>query len=308
MSPSERTGAMQMLVAMATAGTVGLFVVFAHLPVVSIVFWRCILGGTILFGVCARLGYLTMAGLDRRRIVFMMLGGLAILGNWLFLFAAYARAPISVTATVYNTQPFMMVILGALFLGERLTASRIIWLAAGFAGVVVITGGPFTGAAVSQTYLIGVGFAFVSAFFYALSAIFTKALKGVPPHLIALVHMGLSALLLLPFVSWTVWPQTMLSWGSVAALGIIHTGLVYVLLYAGFQKLPTVISGALSFVYPVVAIIADALVFGHVFSAPQMLGAALIFISAAATTFGWPLIPARFRLHGRAANKLAKAD
>ncbi|WP_176083616.1 DMT family transporter [Martelella sp. HB161492] len=297
MSPSERTGAIEMFVAMATAGTVGLFVVFAHLPVVSIVFWRCILGGTVLLGVCAQRGYLTMAGLDRRRIVFMVLGGLAILGNWLFLFAAYARAPISVTATVYNTQPFMMVILGALFLGERLTASRIIWLTAGFAGVVAITGGPFTGAPVSQTYLTGVAFAFISAFFYALSAIFTKSLKGVAPHLIALVHMGLSALLLLPFVSFAVWPQSALSWWSVAALGIVHTGIVYVLLYAGFQKLPTVISGALSFIYPVVAITADGLVFGHVFNGVQMLGAALIFVSAAATTFGWQL--PRIRRHWR---------
>lgn len=37
------------------------------------------------------------------------------------LFAAYLRASISIATFVYNTQPFMLVIMGAVFLSEHLT-------------------------------------------------------------------------------------------------------------------------------------------------------------------------------------------
>jgi drug/metabolite transporter (DMT)-like permease len=46
-------------------------------------------------------------------------------------------------------------------------------------------------------------------------------------------------------------------------LGIVHTGLMYVLLYGAIQKLPTALTGALSFIYPIAAIFVDWFAFGH---------------------------------------------
>ncbi|MFX8305067.1 EamA family transporter, partial [Acinetobacter baumannii] len=78
--------------------------------------------------VCAALGLLRGA-ITWKRTGLAALGGVAIVINWLLLFAAYPRASISIATAVYNTQPFMLVGLGALFLSERLTAAKLTWLA-----------------------------------------------------------------------------------------------------------------------------------------------------------------------------------
>lgn len=68
-------------------------------------------------------------------------------------------------------------------------------------------------------------------------------------------------------------------------LGIVHTGIMYQLLYSAIQKLPTPITGSLSFIYPVVAIVVDNLVFGHALNLTQLAGGALILFAAAGSNW-----------------------
>ncbi|WP_163334281.1 EamA family transporter, partial [Enterobacter bugandensis] len=75
------------------------------------------------------MGLLRRDSLSGRQARLAAIGGFAIVTNWILLFAAYPRASISMATVVYNTQPFMLVGLGALFLAERLTAAKLIWLA-----------------------------------------------------------------------------------------------------------------------------------------------------------------------------------
>ncbi len=68
---------------------------------------------------------------------------------------------------------------------------------------------------------------------------------------------------------------------------------MYVLLYGAIQKLPTATIGALSFVYPVVAIVVDRFAFGQTLAWSQVGGAALILLAAAGVNLGWRIVPAR---------------
>ncbi|MNG07346.1 EamA-like transporter family protein [compost metagenome] len=61
------------------------------------------------------------------------------------------------------------------------------------------------------------------------------------------------------------------------------------LLYSAIQKIPTSLVGALSFIYPVVAILVDWLALGYPLSALQLAGSGLILLAAAGMTFGWTL-------------------
>ena len=80
-------------------------------------------------------------------------------------------------------------------------------------------------------------------------------------------------------------------WAQIVTLGIVHTGIMYVLLYGAIQKLPTAMTGALSFIYPVVAIVVDWLAFGQRLGLSQIAGAVLILLAAAGVNLGWRIVP-----------------
>lgn len=288
-----RRGAIEMITAMLMSGTIGWLVVSSGQTPMNVVFFRCVFGGATLLAVCAALGMLRRHYFSPRMLALVALGSVAIVGNWLLLFAAYSRASISMATTVYNTQPFMLVALGVLVLRERVTRSTLAWLGIAFAGLVMVVRVEPAVLAMPGQYLEGIGYALGAAFLYAISSIVTKRLKGTPPHLIALLHVSLGIAMLAPFVRFDQLPAAHSGWIDLVVLGVVNTGLMYVLLYGAIQKLPTAMTGALSFIYPVVAIAVDWLAFGQRLAWMQVAGAALILLAAAGVNLGWRIVPAR---------------
>lgn len=280
-------GAAEMTAAMVISGTIGWFVVMSGQPVSGVVFWRCLFGAASLLVICGALGFLKPGILSPKAFGIAVLGGIAIVLNWLLLFASYSHASISIATTVYNTQPFMLLALGAAFLGERITAAKLFWLALAFAGMLaIVEAKPGTGG-VSGSYGVGIALALGAAFFYALAALAAKWLKGTPPHLIALIQVSTGVLMLLPTMNFSDLPTDGQSWSILITMGIVHTGLMYVLLYGAIQKLPIHLTGALSFIYPIAAILVDRLAFGHELQPLQLVGAAIILVAAAGMNLGW---------------------
>jgi drug/metabolite transporter (DMT)-like permease len=294
MATSEiRRGAVEMTVAMLMSGTIGWLVVSSQQAALNVVFLRCVFGGATLALVCGVLGLLRRSLFTPRMLLLAVLGGAAIVANWVLLFEAYSRASISMATAVYNTQPFMLVGLGVLVLRERVTASTLAWLAIAFVGLVCVVEVQPAVLAVPGEYLQGVACAAGAAFLYAISSLITRYLKGTPPHLIALVQVAFGALVLAPFIHYDTLPATPLHWAQIVTLGVVHTGIMYVLLYGAIQKLPTAMTGALSFIYPVVAIIVDCLAFGQRLAWIQVAGAVLILLAAAGVNLGWRIVPQR---------------
>ncbi|AZV19581.1 MULTISPECIES: DMT family transporter [Mesorhizobium] len=281
-------GTVEMSAAMAILGTIGWFVVLSGQPIMDVVFWRCAFGALTLLIICAGLGLLRNR-LSLRIIGIAALGGVAIVVNWLLLFSAFSRASISIATAVYNTQPFMLVGFGALFFAERLTLTKLTWLAIAFAGMVLIVQSAPDAGDIGTDYFTGIVMALGAAFFWAVAAIVTKKLKGTPPHLIALIQVCVGVVMLAPFANLAELPADAWSWTMLATLGIVHTGLMYILMYGAIQKLPTHLQGSLSFIYPVVAILVDVVAFGHRLHLSQVVGATAILIAAAGMNLGWTL-------------------
>ncbi|MFM0738272.1 DMT family transporter [Paraburkholderia xenovorans] len=288
-----RRGAAEMTMAMLMSGTIGWLVVSSQQSAFNVVFFRCIFGGATLALVCAVLGLFRRKLFSWKMLGLALLGGAAIVLNWVLLFAAYSRASISMATAVYNTQPFMLVALGALVFRERISASTVAWLAVAFIGLVFVVKVEPAVLAVPGQYLAGVAYAVGAAAMYAVSSIITKRLKGTPPHLIALIQVSLGVVMLAPFVHFDALPATGAQWLELIVLGVVNTGIMYVLLYGAIQKLPTAMTGALSFIYPVVAIIVDRVAFGQTLAWIQVLGAALILLAAAGVNLGWRIVPQR---------------
>ncbi len=284
MNTDIRRGTIEMSAAMVISGTIGWFVVFSGQPIINVVFWRCLFAVMALFVVCGVLGVLKP--ITRKIFGLAVLGGVAIVLNWVCIFASYADTSISLATIIYNTQPFMLLLLGGLFLGERITATKLAWLGVSFAGMLLIVLTP-SGLISSGNFLRGVALALTAAFLYAIASLITKRLKGTPPHLIALIQVATGVVMLAPLANFSTLPSAGGQWASLITLGLVHTGVMYYLLYDAIQKLPTHIIGALSFIYPAVAVVVDMVAFGHVLRPLQFLGGALILLAAAASTLGW---------------------
>ena len=286
MDTSIRRGSWEMVAAMLISGTIGWFVLVSGVSVIEVVFWRCVIGGLTLLLVCGLLGYLRLDLLNWTKLGLAVLSGVAIVGNWLLLFESYSRASIAISTAVYNVQPFMLVMLAAVFLGEKITVQKLAWLSVAFLGMLAIVtahGDQPSGG----DYLAGIGLALGAAFLYAIAALIIKRLKEVPPHLMALIQVTTGALLLAPLVPWNSLPAAPNAWAALVTLGVVHTGLMYVLLYGAIQKLPTALTGALSFIYPIAAIFVDWIAFGHRLGWLQWLGVGAILLAAAGLQRGW---------------------
>lgn len=289
MNEQIKRGTLEMISAMLICGTIGWLVVVSGQPVLDVVFWRCVFGAATLLVICAAMGFLRPGILTRATFGLALLSGAAIVGNWVLLFGSYSRASIAIGTAVYNVQPFLLVLLGALLLGEKVTAQKLAWLGVSFVGMLAIVSAHGEAGQVGSDYLGGIALALGAAALYAVAALIIKRLTGVPPHLIALIQAVTGVLLLAPWATLSPLPQATTAWASLATLGIVHTGFMYVLLYGAIQKLPTALTGALSFIYPIAAIFVDWFAFGHRLTPLQWLGVVAILLAAAGMQRGWSL-------------------
>ncbi|MDA3131449.1 DMT family transporter [Atlantibacter subterraneus] len=278
-----QSGVWQMSLAMLISGSIGAFVLLSGLPVMEVVFARCLIGGVTLL-LFIRLSREPLTRLSRLTLLLMAAGGVAVVINWLLLFASYRHLSIGLSTVIYNTQPFMLVLMSML-LGERVSSVKWAWLTLAFGGVVLVLSSELS-AAHQGNGLLGVAMALGAAFFYALTALITRQLRQVSPQQIALVQMVVGTLMLLPLVQISFELRPM-QWGILLTVGIVHTGIMYQLLYAAIQKLPTPLTGSLSFIYPLVAVVVDKQVFNHTLSLTQLAGGALILLAAAGNNLGW---------------------
>ncbi|MGW2224900.1 DMT family transporter [Streptomyces formicae] len=281
----ENRGTAQLTAAMMLSGTLGISVVESGASAFNVVFFRVLFGALALGTYAFARGYFRDHGLTPKKLGLAALGGVFIVFNWVFLFKAYEATSISLATVVYHTQPFFLVLLSALVLRERLSRFQLGWLAAAFAGLLLVSG-VRPGDAGS---LAGIGLALLAALLYALSTLVTKRVTGVRPHLIALVQVLVGIPLLLPFADFGAMSGTGTGWAWLAGLGVIHTGLMYVLMYAAYAKLPTAKIAVLAFTYPAVAMVADWAVYGHHIGLVQALGVPLIVLASLKVT----LAPAR---------------
>ncbi|MEU9441977.1 DMT family transporter [Streptomyces sp. NPDC048304] len=294
----ELKGTAQLTTAMMLSGTLGVFVVESGAPPFDVVFFRVLFGALALGGYVTARGWVRDHGFTRRTLGLAVLGGVFIVFNWVLLFQSYTNTSISVATVVYHTQPFYVVLLGALLFRERLTAAKAGWIAVAFAGLVLVSGvtpADFTG---GGSYVLGVGQALLAALLYGLSTLVTMGvpprveqrgrITGVRPHLIALVQVLVGIPLLLPFADFGAMRGAGWHWGWLAGLGLIHTGVMYVLMYAAYAKLPTAKIAVLAFVYPAVAMLMDWLVYGHHIGLVQALGVPLIVTASLKVTLARP--------------------
>jgi drug/metabolite transporter (DMT)-like permease len=116
------------IIAMLMLSTLGVYVQEAGLDPVTTVFFRCAIGAVALALYCGWKGMFRRANMTPRAFRLAAFSGVLMVVNWVAFFEAIRRIGIAVATIVFHVQPFMVLLLGALLLRERLAANKLAWV------------------------------------------------------------------------------------------------------------------------------------------------------------------------------------
>jgi len=267
----------KMTLSMAIFGSIGFFTIQTGIPAVELVFVRCICATLFLGGLWIMLKQHKTEKWSRKEVIQTMICGVFLVLNWVFLFKAFEVMSITVSITLYNLAPIIVLILGALFLKERMSVSNLLAVLVCFIGSVFIIGiqnvqswTDFTGS--------GFGWALLSAFCYAMTMLLGKGINNLSAYTTTYIQTSIGIFMLLPFIDFHEFVGlTTSNWAYILGTGLIHTGFVYYLFFDSLRKLPTIIISALVFVDPVVAILLDTVILDFRPTLLQSAGIVLVF-------------------------------
>lgn len=274
---------LQIIIAMASFGTLGVFVKHIPLSSAEISLWRAIIACMVLLlYLIGTKRWSHLHHMDKRQLAKLFLSGTAMGFNWIFLFEAYRYTSVALSTLSYYFAPTMVVIASALFFKERLNTRQIVCFLVSTAGIVLIIGVSGSG----SDDIVGILYGLAAALLYATVVLFNKATGTVDGISRTWLQFVAAAIVLLPYVAITGgYRITAVSSRGLLLLltiGVIHTGVMYVLYFTALGHVKGQQAAILSYFDPVVAVLLSVFALGEHISLSQMAGGALILIATAA--------------------------
>jgi len=221
----------------------------------------------------ANAGRIAWVGLISSALPFVMLG--------------YAMQHLSAgfTSILNATTPFWGAIVAFLWLGERLGRYRVLGLAIGFFGVLVLVWGRvgFTGEGLG----LPIAATLVATLSYGIASAATREQLAAVSALTGAAGSQLfAALMLLPFAIawWPAQPPDRSAWLSAVLIGVLCTGLAYVLFFRLIARIGSTRAITVTFLVPVFGMLWGAVFLGESITARMLAGAATILAGTALTT------------------------
>lgn len=267
-----------------TAAVLGAAACYATLPILvklalaagariwPIVAWRFLVGTALVWIFVAA----TRRPLPTRRHLPALAGlGVVYAGNAIAFLVGLQYVPAATAILLFFTYPAVVVLLAAVFLGERLTGRRLGAVALVVGGCGLTAGVGLHGGSPAGLVLILASVAFVSTFILASRPVLRDlpALGGTAVLLAATAGLTTAAALLTgglaPGGDETV-PALL------GLLGLVATALPVTLFLAGIQRVGAGRAAILSTVEPALTVLLAALVLGESVTAGQLVGGGLI--------------------------------
>ncbi|KQV45954.1 MULTISPECIES: DMT family transporter [unclassified Duganella] len=206
----------------------------------------------------------------------------------LFNFAALT-IPAGLSSILSATTPLFAALIGAVWLGERLTLSRMAGLSLGFGGVVLLVAGKLH--FLPQHDMLRTALAslacLAATLLYGISGNFSKRyLAEAPPLAVATGSQMVAALLLVgpAMALWPHEPPSARAWGAVLALAALCTTFAYVLFFGLIARLGAGKAMSALFLIPAFGVLWGCLFLGETFSLQTGLSCLVILAGCALTT------------------------
>ncbi len=211
-----------------------------------------------------------------RHLLIQFWRGAMLVGTTVFVVLALRHLPLAQTYAITFCAPALAAMLAMIFLREKPSAWRWLWIATGFAGVMVALqpGTPNAGPHLA--------FPLAMAAANAVYHVLTRAIAAEEEPLAMLFLVAFFALLLTSLaLPWTWSAMSPGEWGLLALGGAFGT-LAHLLLILAFRLAPTAIVSPMIYSQIVAACLIGYLVFGEVPAAATLLGAAIVVASGVA--------------------------
>ncbi len=203
-----------------------------------------------------------------------------------FTLLAWATEHIAtgLTAVLNASTPLFTALAAALYLQERLGRLQAFGLVVGFAGVAIAAG--FGGRDLADSSLLGALAAVAAGACYGASFAFMRRhLVDIPPLAAATGQLLVGAALLAPLAIVTSvvdrFDPTPTRALAVVLLGVVGTGVAYVLNYRLLAELGPTKTSLTTYIIPVVAIVLGVVVLNEPFSLRIVVGGAVIAVGVA---------------------------
>lgn len=164
------------------------------------------------------------------------------------------RAPAGVGAICNALTVLFTALVAFLFYGERIRLRQWLGMLLGFVGVIVLAGGKTAGNGVWLAALAGT----TASLFYGFGVnLIRRHLAGVPASAVAASTLLGAALLLAPLAAWQ-WPRAPVpaaSWTAAVLLGVLCTGLAFVLYYRLISRIGGPRAAMVTYLIPMFAVL-----------------------------------------------------
>ena len=253
-------------------------IIASHIPLSSyeIVLCRTVLGGTFLLilALCRRQWHVLFTA-PRRSLVWLVLSGIFLAGNWLFLYEAYQQIGVSLATLICYFGPVLIMILSRFVFHEPFTLPKVAGMIIVTGGMICINGADFQANGLSWGLVCGL----LCALCFALLIVAMKKTASIS-GIISPACQLLVASLVVGLVTCTMSSGPAAQDGTAIAcilcLGIVNTGIGYSLYFSGIQNLSAQTVSICGYIEPLTALALSGLLLGEVLTAVQWLGAVLV--------------------------------
>ena len=269
-----------MILSMVIFGSVGIVVNYIPLSAAMIAAMRALIGALVM----AVAMILRRKAISRTAILhnlgWLLLSGAALGANWILLFMSYDHTgSVALSTVCYYMAPVFIMLLSPLVLREKMSGLRMVCSVVAVVGVVLISGVTLG----TKGQLTGILLALGAAALYAAVVLINKVMKRMPAQETTFCQLLVAALVTLPYALFVRHDALVLTAQSllpVLILGVVHTGLAYMLFFGAAAKLPAQSTALISYLDPLVAVVLSVLILNQTMSTWQIVGAALILGAA----------------------------
>lgn len=289
----EKSAKRKLVAAMVIFGTIGLFVRSISLPSSIIALFRGMGGTLFLLALNGKKKGFSSEGL-KKNLLWLVLSGAALGFNWILLFESYRYTSVAVSTLCYYLAPILVILASPVILKEKLTLKKGLCVLAALGGMFCLSGVLQSGIPQGGE-LRGILLGLAAALLYACIMLLNKQISGISALEKTILQLGISALVLLPYCLMTVDaaavsfdPKTVLLLVFVA---IIHTGVAYALYFDALGAIGGQTAAILSYIDPVVAVLASVLLLKEPMLLSEGIGAVLILGAAVISEVQLPHLP-----------------